>query len=214
MKTKELDFKVKSVSEDGGSFTGYASVFGNVDSYGDVVAKGAFSSSIEKLEKEGSKLPILWQHDSWRPIGVFETLAEDDHGLYVEGRLLVDDIQQAKEAYALIKAGVINGLSIGYRVNKSNYDIDNDINHLIDIDLKEASIVTFPANEESRIEMVKQKLSEGELPTLAEFEKFLRESGFSKSQAVTIASHGLRSLLGEPGQKQAQLNNVLSILKS
>lgn len=213
MKTKNLEFKVKSL-DDSGSFAGYASVFGNEDFYGDIVEVGAFSNSIKSLADDKKKLPILWQHDPSQPIGVFEELKEDDRGLHVKGRLLVDEVRQAKEAYALMKAGVIDGLSIGYRTNKADLDLDTGIRRLLDVDLKEASIVTFPANEESRIEAVKQKLNDGELPSLSEFEKFLRESGFSKSQAVTIASHGLRSLLGEPGQKQAQLNNVFSILKS
>lgn len=213
MKTKGLKFAVKNISDDG-VFAGYASVFDNVDHYGDVVVKGAFSNSIDELEKKGKKLPILWQHDWRTPIGMFEKLEEDDRGLYVEGRLLVNDVRQAKEAYALLKAGVVDGLSIGYYTEKVRYDDDKDVLYLLEVELKEASIVTFPANEESRIEAVKQKLNDGELPTLAEFEKFLRESGFSKSQATAIASKGLRSLLGEPGQKQAQLNNVFSILKS
>lgn len=213
MKTKNLEFKVKSL-DDSGSFAGYASVFGNEDFYGDIVEVGAFSNSIKSLADDKKKLPILWQHDPSQPIGVFEELKEDDRGLHVKGRLLVDEVRQAKEAYALMKAGAIDGLSIGYRTNKADLDLDTGIRRLLDVDLKEASIVTFPANEESRIEAVKQKLEAGDLPTLSEFEKFLRESGFSKSQATAIASHGLRSLLGEPGQKQAQLNNVFSILKS
>lgn len=213
MKTKNLEFKVKSL-DDSGSFAGYASVFGNEDFYGDIVEVGAFSNSIKSLANDKKKLPILWQHDPSQPIGVFEELKEDDRGLHVKGRLLVDEVRQAKEAYALMKAGAIDGLSIGYRTNKADLDLDTGIRRLLDVDLKEASIVTFPANEESRIEAVKQKLEGGELPTLSEFEKFLRESGFSKSQATAIASKGLRSLLGEPGQKQAQLNNVFSILKS
>lgn len=213
MKTKNLEFKVKSL-DDSGSFAGYASVFGNEDFYGDIVEVGAFGNSIKSLAEDKKKLPILWQHDPSQPIGVFEELKEDDRGLHVKGRLLVDEVRQAREAYALMKAGAIDGLSIGYRTNKADLDLDTGIRRLLDVDLKEASIVTFPANEESRIEAVKQKLEGGELPTLSEFEKFLRESGFSKSQATAIASKGLRSLLGEPGQKQAQLNNVLSILKS
>lgn len=213
MKTKNLEFKVKSL-DDSGTFSGYASVFDNEDSYGDIVVSGAFSNSIKALEDSGKKLPILWQHDPSQPIGVFEELKEDERGLHVKGRLLVDEVRQAKEAYALMKAGALDGLSIGYRTNKADLNLDTGIRRLLDVDLKESSIVTFPANEESRIEAVKQKLEGGELPTLSEFEKFLRESGFSKSQATAIASKGLRSLLGEPGQKQAQLNNVLSILKS
>ncbi len=213
MKTKNLEFKVKSL-DDSGSFAGYASVFGNEDLYGDIVEVGAFSNSIKSLTEGKKKLPILWQHDPSQPIGVFEELKEDDRGLHVKGRLLVEEVRQAKEAYALMKAGAIDGLSIGYRTNKADLDLDTGIRRLLDVDLKEASIVTFPANEGSRIESVKQKLEGGELPTLSEFEKFLRESGFSKSQATAIASKGLRGLLGEPGQKQAQLNNVFSILKS
>lgn len=213
MKTKELDLKLKAVNDDG-FFSGYASVFGNVDSYGDIVVKGAFLGAIKELESKGKKLPILWQHYRDQPLGYFELVKEDDHGLYVEGRLLTDDVRKAKEVHALMKERVIDGLSIGYRIKNSRYDIDEDALYLLELDLKEVSIVTFPANEETRIDAVKQKLNGGELPTLPEFEKFLREAGFSKSQATVIASKGLRRLLGEPGKEQAQLNNVLSILKS
>ena len=89
----------------------------------------------------------------------------------------------------------------------------DDVLELLEIDLKEISIVTFPANEESRVEVVKSALAKGSLPTLPEFEKALRDLGFSKAQATVVAGHGLRKLIqGEP--ENNEISNALTILKS
>ncbi|EXT35569.1 caudovirus prohead protease family protein, partial [Acinetobacter sp. 25977_1] len=117
--------------------------------------------------------------------------------------------------HALLKAGAIDGLSIGYSTKKANQQT-NGVRELVEVDLSEISIVTQPANERSLITSVKSKLDDGELPTLPEFEKFLRESGFSKNQATAIASKGLRSLLSESEEetKEAKsISNALNILK-
>ena len=196
MNKKDLSFEIKAVSDDG-LFSGYASVFDNVDSYGDIVRKGAFVESIGEWEAKGKMPPILWNHDPSDPIGVYTKMQEDEKGLYVEGKLLIDDVPRAKQTHALMKAGVIDGLSIGYRVKEYLYNVDEEVTDLIKLSLREVSIVTFPANPETRIEAVKSRLDAGELPTLPEFEKFLREAGFSKSQATAIAGHGLRKLLSD-----------------
>lgn len=210
MKHKSIEFTPEAVKQDG-FFYGYGSVFGVKDSYGDVVEKGAFKNSIVMWQGKGKMPKLLWQHDSTQPIGVWTKMEEDDHGLRLEGQLLINDIPKAKEAHALLKAGALDGLSIGYRVKDEKYDRDTDTNHLYELDLMETSIVTFPANQSATVAGVKSTLERGELPSLKEFEKFLREAGFSKSQATVIASHGLRKLLGEPVDA---VKTVLDILKS
>ena len=212
MNKKDLSFEIKAVSDDG-LFSGYASVFDNVDSYGDIVRKGAFVESIGEWEAKGKMPPILWNHDPSDPIGVYTKMQEDDKGLFVEGRLLIDDVPRAKQTHALMKAGVIDGLSIGYRVKEYLYNVDEEVTDLIKLSLREVSIVTFPANPETRIEAVKSRLDAGELPTLPEFEKFLREAGFSKSQATAIAGHGLRKLLSDSAPDAKSIQNALNILK-
>lgn len=216
LKTKAVDFEVKAVNDDG-FFSGYCSVFDVKDSYGDVVKKGAYADTIKTWQTKGKMPPILWQHDRGQVIGVWTKLYEDDHGLYGEGRLLIDDVAKAKEAHALMKHGAIDGLSIGYTLNKWAFNEEEDTLELLAVDLKEVSVVTFPANEDSRIDNVKSTLQKGELPTLSDFEKFLRDAGFSKSQATAIAGHGLRTLIrGEPEQKSANsdVSDALNILKN
>lgn len=218
LKTKAIDFNVKAIDDDG-FFSGYCSVFDVEDSYGDVVKAGAYTDTIKAWTEKGKMPPILWQHNRSDVIGVWTKLVEDEKGLYGEGRLLVKDVAKAREAHALMKAGAIDGLSIGYRVQKWSYNEDDDVLELLAIDLKEVSVVTFPANDESLVDNIKSKLEKGDLPTLPEFEKFLRDAGgFSKSQATAIAGHGLRSLTqGEPEDTKAadtDMSDALDILKS
>ena len=214
MNRKSFNLKIKAVQEDG-FFSGYGAVFGNVDWYNDVILPGAFAKSLEKWAEKNKMPPVLWNHNDGEPIGVYTNIYEDEKGLFVEGRLLIDDVPRAKSTHALLKAGAIDGLSIGYKTKKANQQT-NGIRELIELDLGEISIVTMPANEESLITSVKSKLEEGELPTLPEFEKFLRESGFSKSQATAIAGKGLRHLLSESEDEKFQaksISNALNILK-
>lgn len=214
MNRKSFNLKIKAVQEDG-FFSGYGAVFGNVDWYNDVILPGAFAKSLEKWAEKNKMPPVLWNHNDGEPIGVYTNIYEDEKGLFVEGRLLIDDVPRAKSTHALLKAGAIDGLSIGYKTKKANQQT-NGIRELIELDLGEISIVTMPANEESLITSVKSKLEEGELPTLPEFEKFLRESGFSKSQATAIAGKGLRHLLSESEDEKLQAKSIstaLSILK-
>lgn len=215
LKNLAFTFDVKSVDAEG-KFSGYLAVFGNLDSYGDKIKKGAFKATLKDFAARGRKVPILWQHRWDAPLGVFDVLKEDDTGLYVEGQLLVADVRQAAEAHALMKAGAITGMSIGFETVA--YKVDKDGNReLTEIKLWEGSIVTFPANDEARIDAVKSALEAGKLPTLPEFEKFLREAGFSKTQAAAIASGGLSKLLrSESGNTEAKnpVGDALAILRS
>lgn len=120
-KRRTFDMSIKAVREDG-FFLGYASVFDVVDSDKDIVKPGAFRDTLADYKIKGRKLPILWQHRSDIPLGVYERVEEDSKGLYVEGKLLIEDVARAREAYALAKAGAVTGLSIGYATRESSYD--------------------------------------------------------------------------------------------
>ncbi|MBC3811339.1 HK97 family phage prohead protease [Undibacterium aquatile] len=211
---KQFAFKTDVVNEDG-TFTGYGSVFGNIDSYKEIVAPGAFKESIAAIKASGDPLPALWNHRPYEPIGGYDILQEDSHGLRVEGWLLVNQIPRAAEVHALMKRRVVKGLSIGYYVLEDSWNEKTGVRTLIKLDLQEISPVTFAANVEAQIESVKSILAQGNLPTLSQFEDFLRESGYSKSQATIIASKGLKELLSrsESGGKNSDALSVLQNFK-
>lgn len=210
LKHKQFGFKADAVNDDG-TFSGYGSVFGTLDSYREIVAPGAFLESIAHIKASGDPLPALWQHSSYEPIGGYTSLAEDSHGLKVEGFLLKDEISRAKEAYTLMKRRVIRGLSIGYYVLEDSWNEKDRIRTLEKLELVEISIVTFPANQDALIDDVKSRLAKGGLPTMREFEDFLCEAGFSNSQAKAVAGHGLSKLLG---QREADSKSNGDLLKT
>lgn len=196
LKVSDFQLELKAVGDaEAGVFEGYGSVFGTVDSYNEIVAPGAFAESLADMAAKKRKVPVLWQHRTGQPIGVYEELREDENGLYVRGRLLVDDVALAREAYALLKAEAVSGLSIGYWVREDSFDDLTRQRTLKRLDLIEVSLVTFPANDDARVESLKMKMAHGQLPDLKEFETLLRDAGFSKSQAVIVANHGMAHLL-------------------
>lgn len=154
-------FEVKSLAGDG-SFAGYASVFHVVDTQRDVIAPGAFRLS---LKERTQPVQLLWQHQWAEPIGVIESLFEDTRGLFIKGRLLME-VARAKEAYALLKAGVLKGLSIGYNVTRARRDAETGIRTLLEVDLREVSLVTFPANEAAQVTVIKS--ADGEIARFLE----------------------------------------------
>ena len=178
---------------DNGTFSGYGSIFGNRDSYGEVVMPGAFSASLAEHAKRDTMPRMFWQHDMHRPIGQWLSMEEDDVGLKVQGRLNME-VQQGREAYALLKAKDIDGLSIGYRVLECEANEAGDELQLKELDLIEVSVVSLGANDQALVSAVKN-IRGGGLPSLPDFENFLREAGFSKSEATAIAGNGLRPLL-------------------
>lgn len=192
LERKEFGFKAEDVGEDG-TFGGYGSVFGNIDSYREIVAPGAFKGSLERIAAGGDPLPALWQHNSNEPVGGFDLLAEDDRGLKCHGFLLKDEVVRAKEAHALMKRRVVKGLSIGYYVLQDSYNEKTGVRTLIELELVEISIVTFPANDLAQVDAVKSKLLAGDRPTIREFEELLREKGFSRSDAEHIAVRGFKN---------------------
>lgn len=197
-KNSAVPLDAKAIS-DSGVIEGYASVFGNVDSYGEIVEPGAFVDSLVSAKRNGRKIKLLWQHDPHQPIGVWDDLAEDAKGLWVKGRLFKDTVAKAAEAYALLKEGALDGLSIGYRTIKAEPKAGKPgIMSLLKLDLLENSVVTFAANDRARVEVVKSILDSGALPTVREFEGLLRDAGFSKAKAAAIAAAATPHLRGEP----------------
>ncbi|MEM6944543.1 MAG: HK97 family phage prohead protease [Pseudomonadota bacterium] len=132
-----------SMPEGTAMIRGYASRFGEADRRGDIVAKGAFRRSLRELKASGRRVALLWQHDMGRPIGVWDRVEEDAIGLRVEGRLL-PDVTLGREALALVRAGALDGLSIGYRVRQAVPEPRSGGRRLLDLDLWEVSLVTFP----------------------------------------------------------------------
>lgn len=204
VQAKDFGFKIEAISETG-EFEGYASVFGNVDSYREIVAPGAFAESIEQIKSDGSVLPALWNHNSSEPIGFYQELEEDEVGLRVKGRLLVGEVKRASEIAALGRAGAVSGLSIGYWEQGDEYDEETRIRTLTKLKLREVSWCTFPANELARVETIKMKLAGGTLPSVREFERLLRDAGFSKSVAARIAARGYSDL---EGRRDADLGSA------
>ena len=139
------DLSLKGASE----ISGYASLFGQADQGGDVVERGAYAASLKALKDQGRTVKMLWQHDPAQPIGVWDEVREDKRGLYVKGRILTATPKGA-EAAALIEAGAIDGLSIGYRTVKSTRGQDG-ARHLTQVELWEVSLVTFPMLPSARV---------------------------------------------------------------
>ncbi len=154
--TKQFRFKLDASSlDEAGHFTGYASIFGQLDSYGDIVDKGAFKKTL----KDRKRVKLLWSHDSFQPgIGYVE-LEEDDKGLrVVEGQLYLD-IQKAKEAYINLKNGTLDGLSIGYNTVKEVVDRSTNERHLKEVALWEVSLCNFQACPGAVVTDIKSRLS-------------------------------------------------------
>ena len=157
MKKMVVPFDVKNIEDDSDFFTfkGYASTFGNVDEGGDKVIKGAFSEAIKAIKNDTGSIPILWQHKTGEPVGVFESFKEDDNGLFVHGRMPKDDSFVRDRVMPQMKIGSIRKLSIGYGVKKGGYKYDGNVRELNNLNLFETSLVTFPMNNEANITAVK-----------------------------------------------------------
>jgi len=147
-----------AAGEAGMRVEGYASLFGLADQGGDIVVRGAYAASLARLEARGDRVRMLWQHDPARPIGIWDEIAEDDKGLWVRGRLL-PEVAQAREAAALVAAGAVDGLSIGYRSIAAERD-GKGRRLLSEIELWEVSLVTFPMLTQARVGMKSGRLDE------------------------------------------------------
>ncbi len=184
-------FNIKAI-DDAGTFEGYASLFNREDLGHDVILPGAFTDSLRKRSASGIKL--LFHHDPAQPIGVWDTLKEDAKGLYARGRLL-PGVARAREVLELMKAGALDGLSIGFKTLSARRDTRTGIRRIAKVDLWEISVVTFPMLPEARIAKVKSRAKILGTPSAVEFELWLtRDAGFTSSEARAFLAHGLKGL--------------------
>ena len=149
-------FAPKTTIDADGTVTGYASLFGEIDQARDMVMRGAFG---ETLRLRGPRrVPMLFQHDPAEPIGIWLELREDHRGLYARGKL-IPEVARGRELLALLRAGAIDGLSIGFRTVKGRIDPKTRVRALLAVDLWEISIVTFPLLAGARVHAVKDASS-------------------------------------------------------
>jgi len=205
---KAFSFEVKQVS-DAGEIEGYASVFGVKDLGGDTVMRGAFKSA------QGKTIPMLWNHDPSQPIGVWDRMSEDEHGLRVFGKMVME-VSRARETHALMQSGAIKGLSIGYRTK--GYDRDGNGRKLTELDLMEISAVTFPMLPDAQVTAVKSlDMDAMREMTREEIEEaFMRGAKPSRSVARKFAAWATDEIAmrgaGDPNERDAQ--EVLRMLQN
>lgn len=192
LERKFLGNAIGKLNEDG-TFSGYASLFGEVDLAKDVVERGAFSRALQRRGAGGVRM--LFQHDPAEPIGVWLDLAEDERGLLVRGRL-TPGVGRAREVRELLRAGALDGLSIGFRTVRARKDVRTGVRRIIEADLWEISVVTFPMLPGARVDNVKG--SAGALPSTREFERWLtRDAKLTRWQARAVIARGFASLVRE-----------------
>src|SRR4051794_8972341 len=188
-----------------GAVEGYASLFGEIDQARDMVMPGAFAQTLK--HRGLRKIPMLFQHDPSEPVGVWLELVEDFRGLRARGRL-IPDVARARELLALMKAGAIDGLSIGYRTVRGQIDPKTRVRRLYQVDLWEISIVTFPLLNGARVSAVKRaapRLSPQRATAEAEWQAMLRGEDISMPRASRVP---VAARLGERDGRKSALRSV------
>ena len=213
--TFPFEIKASSMEEIDGMkyayFEGYAATFGNEDSVNDIIMKGAFTKSLGKR-----KVKMCWQHRFSEVIGSFTEIKEDDAGLYVKGRLNLG-VEKAREAYALIKSGDLDSMSIGYGTIVSEYNDETNVRLLKELELYEISIVTEPANAMATITNVK---SLEQADSLKSIEQILHDNGFSNNECKLLISrvkqllNSQREVEEKEAKEQREVAELLEIIKS
>lgn len=197
MDRARIDLEVKFASDKSGVFSGYGSVFNNVDQGGDMIVKGAFKDTLRAWEDKGKYPPMLLQHGGFLsgaedllPVGKWTSMEENSKGLKVDGELFALGTEKGQYIYEGLKSGTLDGLSIGYRVKDFTQGTkpSEPRRTLKSLDLMELSIVTFPMNDKARVGAVKS------IKTIREFEDFLRDvGGYSHAAAKAIAAGGFKA---------------------
>lgn len=215
------EFEVKFSADESkvGTFSGFASVFNNKDFGGDVVAPGAFADTLAEWGRKGKLPPLLLQHGGWGssvddmlPIGKLTSAVEKSKGLAVEGELFALNTERGQYVYEGMKAGALDGMSIGYSVKEVvNGTKPTEPRRLLKkIDLIEISVVTFPMNDKARISTVK---SFDEFRSLADIEGYLRDAGgFSRKQAAGLISR--IKALSPPRDAEDELDAMVAQARS
>jgi uncharacterized protein len=202
-KVTPFEFKFSN-NEPDGTFEGYGAVFGNEDDGGDLIAKGAFDKTLATARSGGKMPKMLLNHggaaygmptaQDMLPIGKWQKLSPDSHGLQVKGRLINLDTEHGKRVYGAMKEGELGGLSIGYKATDFTYGTkpNEPRRTLKAIDLYEISPVTFPMNSLATISGVKSAARR--ITEIRDYETFLRDvGGFSHAAAKAIAFGGFKA---------------------
>lgn len=195
------------------TFGGYGAVFGNIDSYGDVIQKGAFKDTLREAKKSGNWPAMLMQHGGWgigaddmTPVGIWTSLEEDDTGLKIDGKLA--DTDRGRETYGLLKMTprpAITGLSIGYIAKEFIVGTkpEEPRRTLKKVELIEVSLVTFPANDKARVQSVKSDLN------IRIAEQALRDAGFSRTEAKAILAGGFKAVPLRDAEDYGELAEII-----
>jgi len=208
-----LPIPIEKFDKDGdaGTFEGLGSAYGVPIKrfFGTVVMEpGLFRDSLAKKGTKGIRM--LWNHNDDEPIGVWRDLQENQLGLEVKGKLLIDDIVRAKETHALMKNEAIGGLSVGFSVEELHTDKEG-VDHYTKAELWEISPVTFPANSQATIDAVHSAMN---FDTERDLEQFLREAGLPRKAAVAIALHGFKGLgQGRDAAGEGEIKDLITELR-
>ncbi|WP_370308326.1 HK97 family phage prohead protease [Sphingobium abikonense] len=187
-------FEIKTIDE-AGYIAGIAAGYGNVDHGGDVIMPGALTKAIAGR----ATVPMLLFHDHKRPVGAWSKFVESDAGLHVEGKIAIKS-EAGRDAHALAEARALGGLSIGYKTIRHRFE--GKTRQLHELALHEVSLVPVGMNDRAVITHIKSLVEDGGMPSVREFEEFLRDAGgFSKSMAAAIAAKATPHLRGEPEVK-------------
>ncbi|PLW76963.1 HK97 family phage prohead protease [Cohaesibacter celericrescens] len=197
---KAMSATLSSVGKDG-LFEGYACLFDKEDLGHDLIRPGAFSKSLKQRGQQGIKL--LYQHDPAQPIGQWLSIREDAKGLFVRGQLALD-VEKAREIHSMMKAGILDGLSIGFRTVRGHSDKKAGVRYLVELDLWEISIVTFPMQPDARISSIKAEggrraVTPAFNPPFSKRElerKLMHDAGLTRSQARGLLTRGFSGLTG------------------
>ena len=195
---KAVPAALSSIGEDG-LFEGYACLFGKEDLGRDIIRRGAFMKSLDRRGVKGVKL--LYQHDPSHPVGQWTSIKEDAKGLFVRGQLALD-VAKARDVHSMMKAGILDGLSIGFRTIRGQTDRKAGVRHLFELDLWEISIVTFPMQPDARISSIKTDDASLEIAASClskrELErKLMQDAGLSRTEARALLAQGYAGLDGK-----------------
>ena len=179
------DIEWKMDGDHEGEFFGYAARY-NIDQGGDKIMPGAFDATVKK---RGTSVKLLYQHDTHQPIGTITAIEANNKGLKISAKLLLS-VQKGREAYELMKAGILDSMSIGYSLGAKDFSYDGNIRILKQVDVREISVVTFPMNESARINRVKTDEYRE-----VDFVNFFEEHGILHgADAITAAKAAVKSL--------------------
>lgn len=199
MERIEVKFAADEIDAKTGEFAGYGAVFGNIDSHGDIIPPGAFKETLGEWERRGRLPSMKLMHGTAvnpfsgddLPIGKWLEMKEDGRGLFVQGRLSGLDTDHGRRIYGLMKDGILDGLSIGYKARRVTRLTGPAKRQLDSVGLVEVSLVDDPSNDRARLTDVK---SADQIKTIREFEDFLRDvGGFSNAAAKAIAASGFKA---------------------